>query len=212
MAIVDTCNEALSAIAADTIQSIDEGSLAARECKRHYPGALQDLLALHDWGAAIRRVALAEIANDRPGEWGFAYALPGDCGNLRRVLPAEAMPGWPARGWWHGPVAAPLPFVADAGTIYTDLGGALLDYTVATLAESDMRPLFRRALIMTLASRIAMPIRKDRAIRADALQLADNAARVAMADDLNRYPRVEPDYPSDVERVRNGGPGPGWRA
>lgn len=209
MAVVDTCNEALSEVGADTIQSIDEGSLSSKECNRHYANCIADLLAVHDWGAAIKRVTLAEKVNDRPNEWAFAYAKPSDCGNLRRVLPSDLlgstpMPVW---GWWNVPLLdrlPPLRFVEDAGTIYTDVASAILEYTVATLAESDMRPLFRRALVLTLAARIAFPLKKDRALRGDMLALANNSTALAMSDDQNRYPRVQQAYVSDIELARAG--------
>lgn len=209
MAIVDTCNQALSEVGADTIQSIDEGSLPSKECKRHYADCIADLLAVHDWGAAIKRVTLAQMPNDRPNEWAFAYAKPADCGNLRRIIPsdllgASAAPMW---GWWSTPLIdrlPPLRFVEDAGTIYTDVDLAILEYTVSTLSEGDMRPLFRRALVLTLASRIAFPLKKDRVLRGDMLALANSATALAMADDQNRYPRVQQEYVSDIELARAG--------
>lgn len=210
MAVVDTCNEALTEIAADTIQSIDEGSLSSKECKRHYDNCVADLLALHDWGAAIKRVTLAEKANDRAGEWLYAYAKPSDAGNLRRVLPqciAESGVIYPTMGWWSYPAwdaLGPLPFIEDAGTIYTNVESAILEYTVSSLAEADMRPLFRRALVLTLSSRIAFPIRKDRQLRGDMIALADNAVRIAMADDQNRYPHQQQEYVSEIELARLG--------
>jgi hypothetical protein len=216
MAVVDTCNEALAEVGADTIQSIDEGSLSSKECKRHYADCVADLLALHDWGAAIKRVALAEVVNDRPGEWCYAYAKPADAGNLRRVLPqvtAESGVIYPTWGWWSyawWDAIGPLPFVEDAGTIYTHVEAAILEYTVSVLGEADMRPLFRRALVITLAARIAFPLKKDRQLRGDMIAMADNAVRIAMADDQNRYPRVQQEYVSDIELVR--GAEPGWHS
>ncbi|WP_066807137.1 hypothetical protein [Sphingomonas asaccharolytica] len=215
MAVVDTCNVALGEIAADTIASIDEGSLSSNHCKRHYDDCVADLLALHDWGAAIKRVTLAETINDRPGEWAYCYAKPADAGNFRRILPPlSSSPdnSYPVWGWWTAPLwraLGPLPYVEDAGSIYTNVAGAVLEYTVSTLTEANMRPLFRRALAMMLAARIAMPIKKDRQLRNDMIALADNAVRVAMADDQNRYPRVQQEYVSEIELVRGGWPGHG---
>ena len=212
MAKIDTCNEALAEIGADTIASLDEASVGAAECNRSYAPALADLLEVHDWGFSIRRQALALKVNDRPGEWAYAYAKPSNVASLRRVLPGFVSTGavaYPAWGWWSfQPWAAfgPVPYVEDASTIYTGLDQAVLEYSSSVAGEDIMPALFRRALVYELASRLAMPIRKDRQLKGDMIQMARTARAIAMADDENRYPRQTLEYVSDATLVRGGWP------
>jgi hypothetical protein len=101
--MIETCNEALSEIAADEIASIDEGSVSSKQCKRFYQSCIDDLLALQEWGFANKRATLAMKINDRLGEWGYAYAKPTDAGHLERILPLYdgTMPiDYPVYGWW----------------------------------------------------------------------------------------------------------------
>lgn len=212
MAQIDTCNEALAEIGADTIASLDEQSVAAAECRRAYLPALADLLEIHDWGFAIRRQTLAMKVNDRLGEWAYAYAKPANVASLRRILPAYSTTGaitYPAWGWWSyrfWDALGPIPYVEDASTIYTGIDLAVLEYVSSVATEDQMPALFRRALVYELASRIAMPIRKDRQLKGDMIAMAERARNVAMADDMNRYPRQEQEYVSEAALARGGWP------
>lgn len=208
--MIDTCNEALAEIKADGIQSVDEDNPQARECKRFYGPTLSDMLALHEWGFAIKRATLAMKINDRLGEWGYAYAKPSDCDRLRRIMPlydGSNPINYPVWGCWRHPAWGnyQVPFIEDAGTIYTMIDLAVAEYSSGSVPDTQLPPLFRRALVHELASRLAMPIRGDRQLKGDQIQLASAARAVAMADDQNRYPRTQPEYMSDVERVRHGG-------
>jgi hypothetical protein len=98
----------------------------------------------------------------------------------------------------------PVDFIEDAGTIYTHIDLAVLEYTANVIPDGQMPPLFRRALVHELASRIAYPIKKDRQLKGDQIQLAMSVRALAMADDENRYPRRQREYVSDVEVARRG--------
>jgi hypothetical protein len=66
MAKIDIFNKAISRIKAKAIQSPDENSLEARECRRHYPDVVSEMLeGPHDWSFQNRRVVLAVLTNDR---------------------------------------------------------------------------------------------------------------------------------------------------
>lgn len=206
---IDLCNEALSEIGADTIASLDEPSVAAKECRRFFASVVADMLELHDWGFNVARVVLAAIPNDRPTEWLAAYAKPADCASLLRVLPYQegsteplyaAWPLWAqAQTGWQG------TFIEDSGVIYTGLSPAVLEYTRSTVTVDQMPALFRRAVVYELASRLAIPVKKDRQLKGDTVQLAAAARADAMADDMNRYPRRQREYPDPVSIVREGG-------
>jgi len=130
------CNLALGEVPHKSIASVDEASLAAARCAEQYPQALGELIEAHDWEFRRRRVALAAVGNDRPGEWAFAYALPADCATPRRIVAPQdgagfgtvgQMPAQTAYGFGGDPCS--IPFEIAAGIIYTGQAGALLDYT-----------------------------------------------------------------------------------
>lgn len=205
--VVDTCNEALAEIGAGSIVALDEGSPEAKACNRFYASVVADLLDLHEWGFTNRRRVLAERVNDRPGEWGYAYAVPNGAVSLRSILPSlDAASPW----YWPGAPLygsyAPLAFIEEAGTIYANVSPAVLEYATDQIEPGDMPALFRRAVVYELASRIAMPVLRDRRIKGDVLQLAIAARTEAMVDDENRYPRRQRAYVSDAELARNGWP------
>ena len=196
---VDICNQALAAVGANRIESIDEDSVAARECALAFDGVVADLLERHEWGFASARVTLAVVPNARPDEWLYAYARPANAASLRRVI-------WPGRRC--AAALGALRFIADGTTIYTNVEGALIDYVRSDVQPGEMTALFARAVAYELAVRIAMPLRKDRGIVGDMVRFSERARAEAMADDANRNPRIAPAYVSEVELAREGWFGP----
>ncbi|WP_341896454.1 hypothetical protein [Sphingobium sp. YR657] len=206
---VGICNEALSEIAADPINSIDEKSSSAFYCKMHYDSVLAELLTWTDWDWAIRRTTLAAQPNDRKGEWLYRYARPADMADAIRVLPSVdqqvqnlptvgpySFPGWDALGR--------LPYAAASGSIYTNVPTAIMEYQVNAVDVAVIDTLAARAASMELASRLAMPLKKSRALKGDMVKLAEAARQRAIAESENRQPRRQVDYISEVEYARMG--------
>lgn len=193
--VLDTCNEALAEIGAGTIASIDEPSVEAATCRRFYKPTLNDMIEMHDWGFAKRRVVLARISNDRQTQWMYAYATPSDVASLVAIVPSD--------GGVYAELG-PLRYAQEADVIYSNIPRATLEYTTQDIGPANMTALFRRALVYELASRLVMPIIKDRSIRGDMIQLAQAARREAMADDMNRNPQKAVEYIDDVTRLRMG--------
>jgi hypothetical protein len=202
---VSICNEALAEIAADAIASMDEASVAARECVRAFDSVVSDLLERGSWGFKTRRSVGSPITNDRP-EWNYAYSKPSAASKVLRVLiPIDtSYPEWGAftTPMWDG--YGPVPFAEVGGTVYTNLADAIIEYTAATVDVSVFPALFRRAVALELGARIAYPIKKDRQLRGDMIQLAELAVARAIADDENRYPRQRQEYISEAEKARAG--------
>jgi hypothetical protein len=206
MASIAVCNIALAEIRAPAITSIDDGTPEADACAQHYDDCFDTLIECHEWGFARKRVALAALLVSDRTEWAYAYEAPADLGVIGNVIyPSDA----PLTGvYYPWPYNFPRPpgffadFVYDAGTIYTNLAGAWLDYSSNNPEETTWPAMFRRALALDLASRLAITIRDDRAMKGDLLQQYEAAKRRAMADDLNRYPRRDVPIVDDVARVR----------
>lgn len=191
------CNTALAQIGADSIASLDEESVAARECARVFDAAVGDLLERSEWGFKLRRIAAAEIANPRPDEWDHAYVRPADAAQVLGIV----LPGVDAD---TAAMFGPVPFVEADGIIFTDVPDAQFEYAAASVPVSAFPPLFRHALELEVAARVAYPIKRDRTVRADMVQLAELALARAIADDQNRSPRRTPDWLDLVGLVRAG--------
>lgn len=212
-------NMALAELPDAPIASENEASLQARETNRFYEPCLKELLEAHEWGFANRRVALASIVNERDREWGYAYQLPSDLGTPIGIVPdwtsiiSGVTPGLSANSITslYGDCPQILnseylkDYVIEGETLYTNLENVILEYGLSSVNENVMSALFQRALVLELASRIAMPLGKSRELKGDLIQAAEVAKARAMADNDNRYPRRHSEgYVSEVERARMG--------
>lgn len=206
MASILVCNIALAEIRASSIVSIDDGSPEADACAQHYDDCFDTLIECHEWNFVKKRAVLALKTNDRPTEWVYAYYPPNDLGVMGRVTYAFS---YPLSGLYYSwPFDYPRPptyfvdFVYDGSTIYSNLENATLEYSANAADESLWPAMFRRALALDLASRLAITLRDDRQMKGDLLQQYEAAKRRAMADDTNRYPRRDDRVIDDVARVR----------
>lgn len=206
-ALITCCNEALAQIAAGSIASLTEPSIEARECARFAPTLLAEMADWTEWHWLVRTVTLAQVSNDRLAEWNYAYAVPADMAQplvIREVEDdADALPTY---GPYNFPLqdAAPVRFIVEGGLIYTNVETARLVYTTSVLEAAAMPPLVRRAFVLELAARIALPVKKDAAIAQALQQQAEVARARAMADEQNKSPRMATRYVSEVEWARAG--------
>ena len=207
MASISVCNQALAEIRAPTITSIDDGSPEADACARHYDDCLNTLLECHEWSFAKKRVSLASLAlNDRSDEWLYAYAVPSDMATPGTIIYDLVTP--PVGVFYPWPYDFPRPpfaitdFVFDGTTIYTNVASAVWEYSSNAPDEGLWPAMFRRALVYDLASRLAITILNDRAMKGDLIKQHEVAKARAMADDLNRYPRRDVTGIDEVALVR----------
>jgi hypothetical protein len=86
--VADICNLALShlgSFAQITSISPVDGTVEAGYCARFYPIARKEMLEAGSWTWSKTRVALAPVTNPSL-VWQYAYALPADCIDAKRVL------------------------------------------------------------------------------------------------------------------------------
>lgn len=210
-------NEALAELPASRITAEDEASVEARETAAAYDDCKRDLLESHPWSFATRRAVLAEVTNPRSSEWLFAYAVPSDMASPRYLIPDLSalglglpIPGSsipPYYEVWSGLNFGAYPiFILENGVIYSNIETATLEYGVNNINESVMPGLFRRALALEIASRIVMPIKKDRQLKGDLIKQAEAQKSRAMAEDDNRHPKAFPNlgYMNEVGLARSG--------
>ena len=207
--LLGICNEALSEIAADPINSIDEASSSAFYCRQHYNSVMAEILTWTDWDWSLRRVVPAVRANDRLGEWLYRYAKPADMAEAVRVLPTvtDQVTALPVVGPYPFPAwdaLGKLPFLLAEGSIYTNVVDAILEYQVSSVDPAVIDRLAARAAALELGARLAMPIKKSRDLKGDLIKQAEVAKQRAVAESENRAPRIETDYVSTVEYARMG--------
>lgn len=221
-------NEAIAELPAHPITSLDDGSREAEECARFLPGVVSETLAYHDWEFARKRVVLAELANDRPGEWSHAYAMPGQVASPIKLVRPESATGaftyatgsgvstyditvtpslfWPTTQLPH----AAIDYEIADGVLYTDLPGAIFEYSLDALDPAKWPALFAKAIIMELAARIYRPLLGE---KADTGELRDKRGVAlgylnrAIADDLNRKPRERQAFIAEGVAARLGATG-----
>lgn len=211
--IIQICNEAISDLPAHPITGLDDERKEARECNRHLNGVVADLIGLHDFSFARRRVVLAPVVNDRVGEWGYAYALPDELASSVRLvwnydaannlMVVTPLMYWPCVDMGY----SLLDYVEANGKLYTNLENAVLEYSVDAVEPNKWPALFAQAVIRTLASRIYRPILGEKADTQEQAykdSKAQRAVNEAIADDLNRNPRRRKEFVSESEMARRG--------
>lgn len=206
-AMISIANQALSRIAKGPIQSLAEGSVEADECALHLPQLLEEMAEWTEWPEAVRRTVLAQVTNDRPAEWLYAYRAPDDLSDPIHIRGVEddatSLPEFSTRTL---PLqnAYPLRFIVEDNTIYTNVETATLVYTTDTLDLNDLRPLQRKALITELASLLALSVKRDAKAAQFLGQQAEVARGRAIADAQNRNPTIQTRYVSEAELARQG--------
>jgi len=82
---VEICNLALSNIRAGSINSLDESSFQAQQCKLKYPFMRNRLLTEMSWSFNHKIKALSLLTDDI-FNWNYAYQYPSDCLKIDRLI------------------------------------------------------------------------------------------------------------------------------
>jgi hypothetical protein len=89
---VSICSNALLLLGAAPLSSLEEDTDHARLCLNLYPTVRDDILRLHPWNCATKRLILAPLATPPEFDFGYQFQLPGDwlrtiqVGNKRNPL------------------------------------------------------------------------------------------------------------------------------
>jgi hypothetical protein len=200
--VVFICNLALANLAKPGISDINEASAEANACRQYYAHVRDVLLKAHPWRFAAKTLALAEIANTKPGRWRHAYQRPADCLKVLRVSDADLADYLPGDSGLI--VAGGIAHGIEGQTIFTHVSPAYMTYTSRLTDPAQLPPDFIEAFGWHLAVRLSMPLTRDPKIRADAYQLAQRMTDIAAAADANEV-RQSSDSPSEVLLARGGG-------
>lgn len=208
---ISICNAALGRISQQKVSGTltSPVNFIASTCAEAYPRVVRTLLEQHHFGLATRRVALVEQTNDRPSEWLAAYAPPSDMAFPVTVLPygVGQVQYYPALNGLIAKVNGFPIFLHSGGVIYSIVAWATLEYVSLNITEQDFNQTFENLVITFLASILAEPIVKDRALAKDLYEEGMGKLNWAIAQSLNATQPRYGDMPTETELERGGGIG-----
>lgn len=178
---VAIANMALSHIGAkNSIESFDEKSAEAKQCKVWYAYSIQQALESYDWSFARRRTDLALSTQAAPPEWLYRYQYPADCAKARLIYNP------------CGLQADAIPFDIeiddnDTRTILTNMNLAQLVYTKSLTTTGSFTTFFVELASRGLAQHIAFKLTGSMKIADAQAQVYQNLLRSAPAQDANEH-------------------------
>lgn len=199
--VISICNMALANVGKPDINDLSEASAEAKACNKYYEIVRDLLLQSYPWNFAGKTASLASLTNDKPGAWGYAYRRPTDCLKVRWIRREYSLDDTAPQTLQQEIMN---PYEIEGTMIYCNLSPAFLRYTFRLTDPTRFSPLFTEALGWHLAVRLAMPLTRDPKVRADAYQLATQAAATAAAHDANEE-RNTSDFDSELVEARDCG-------
>lgn len=148
--IVSVCNQALTALGARLISTIDEGTKAADYCIANFDDALDEVLRMHEWNCAIARQELAQLETAPDFGWDYQYTLPTDPYCLM-ALDINSDPSY--------------EFAVEGRLLLTDADAVDLRYLKRVTDLSELDPLCARAVALNLAYKLAYPLMQSRKLK-----------------------------------------------
>lgn len=214
---VDICNMALSHVRGGSINSMEEQSTQATQCRLHYPILLDQMLQDSPWQFAGSIKPLSLLIEEIYG-WAYVYQYPVDCLRINRIIPESALPNGQSTGAIYynspdqlAPSIAEIPSVpykvflsGGNRVVVANFPNLRIDYRVRIDNPALFSTNFVLALSHLLASSIAIPIvgvEKGSGLRRDSLQMYKRYLDAGIVNELNEQQHNIPD--SDYITVRN---------
>lgn len=196
ISVVKICNMALSHIGAKSnIESLTESSAEASVCNLWYDWTRRQMLELHEWKFAKKRVAVPLLETEPNSQWLYRYEYPSDCVKARLIENPT------------GPNEDVIPFSIEntsdglSLSVLTSQEEAVLIYTFDLTNVALFSSIFVDALSWRLAAEIAFRLTGDRGVATSALRQFNQTFQIAMssnaAEGFDAAPRD-----SELIRVR----------
>lgn len=209
-------NEILSAIGVQGVDNPEEVSPQALEINKHYETQVRGLFEETHWDFAERELPLTilqaamgtpenldgSLGPNPPDGFRYAYKMPGTCARdilIRPRLPVgtgAAVPLTPVQQYapqhgrsmhrWPYRVAGLTISNQDQPVVLTDVRQALLTCTIYVMNEASWKRLFIKALIGRMAALITQPLTGDKTLAKMAIQLGQDAVRMAETANANQ--------------------------
>lgn len=210
---ISICNKALSRIKQQQLSgSLDDpvnlNKHAGRECIIWYKSIVRQVLSMHHWGLATKRIALAGApTNDRAVEWAQAYTPPSDMAFPVMIGPYGSTTGvsyYQGLGFLLASLYGRPIFLYEGNIIYSLISGATLDYVSFDITEQDFTEAVEALVVLFLASQLARSVAKDDALGEKLHQEGMNRMNIEIARNLNMSQPRYGESVSDTERARAG--------
>jgi len=167
---VEICSAALILLGEAPIASLSEPSKRAVQAANIWPTARRDLLRLHNWNFATKRVILSPLTEAPAFGYSYQFAKPGDW--LRLVQCGE-------RG--------EVDYVFENNRILCNQSALKLIY-IADVAESLWDALLTDLAIKRMARDLAYPVTRSATLKQEASQEYEMAKRTAKTVDGQENP------------------------
>lgn len=179
---LDMCNQALSHIGKNQIQSFDQRGPEAEQCKIHFQPALEAALAAFDWNFARVIKTLPQLTGITPAwPFGFAFTYPADCVRIRRVVPLGARDPRDEIRYSVGR----NPAGGNGRVIYTVREAPTFIYTTSAVDLASVDQQFVELFSWHMATRLAMPLTKDLKLRNEMFRMVQAFKTPAEAANAN---------------------------
>ena len=162
MTSTDIANYALAYLGESKISNIDDAnSKAARTCKQFLDITIKEILRSHRWNCAIKRATLTRLTETPNHHYNYFYALPT---GFLRLLELNGEPHNDSDEY----------FELENNKLATDADTAEIRY-VHNIATTDFDPLLTKAVALSLASTIAVPLTSKIELQSQCLTLFERA-------------------------------------
>lgn len=194
---VDICNLALIEAKYDeTIESLDEHSVAGERCKRLYDVCRKEVLCSYPWSFANKRVKTPKVAEDVEG-FKYAYSYPKDCLRVLNVYTDER--GFEVKNFVDRlPENTRVALHNGAKVIACNYEEPFIEYVYDEELEGNFSQLFIRLLYLEMALRLGKLAGMDnddlKLIAAQVQQAADLARVQSSVESDNHLSLIEDSY------------------
>jgi len=180
----DVINVALRLVGATPITSLTDGSTSANAADDIYVDVRDDLLRSHYWNFATQRVKLAKSSTTPVFEFDNAFPLPADWIKTRSVHDNDA---------GYGTVFYRMEIVNNQRSIVASREELWLRYIFRITDPNVMASDFRRALELSLARDLAIPLAASNSLQASLEIRADRKiAQARSSDAMGAFPELRP--------------------
>jgi len=162
MTETDIANYALAYLGEPKISSIDDtNSKAARTCKQFMAPTIAEILRSHRWNCAIKRATLTRLTETPNHHYSYFYALPT---GFLRLLELNGEPHNDSDEF----------FELENNKLATDSDTAEIRY-IKNIETSDFDPLLTKAVALSLASTVAVPLTSKIELQSQCFTLFERA-------------------------------------
>lgn len=184
MAHVSIINYALRKVGEARITATTDGTNPANVANDLYDFVRDDLLRSHPWNFATKRVQLAQKTDTPVFEFDYAYALPSDW--LRTISVHDNDAG-------HGTILFREEYLVNQRCIITSSDAVYLRYVYRVEDAAQMDVSFKRALGLSLARDLAIPLASSSTLEDKLDREAQRAiAQARSSDALGAFPELRP--------------------